>query len=121
MKVEFPVFLDGRTVMISEEVDTEQALVEFLASMQELFGVTVCERNGQKSDAVKFRVRKDEEENKYYELYCYSGDKECFGSVKKFGVNKKGGGLFPKTKDKDNNWLPNNGWTRYNKETGKEE
>jgi len=30
-----------------------------------------------------------------------------------------GGGLFPKRKDSEGNWLPDKGWTKWNKETGK--
>lgn len=117
MKVEFPVQLDGRTVMISKEVSSEIELFTFIANMQEMFAHSVCERNGQSSDHVRLRVRKDDDDNKYYEMYCYKGDKDCFGAVKKFGCNKKGDGLFPKSRDKDGNWLPNNGWTKWNKVT----
>lgn len=121
MKVEYPVFLDGRQIMITEEVESDVELFKFLASMSELFGNSVCERNGQTSDHVKVRVRKDSEENEYYEFVCYKGPAECFGAVKRFGQNKKGGGLFPKSKDKDDKWLPNNGWVKYNKDLNKEE
>lgn len=121
MKVEFPVLLDGREVTISEEVDSEVALFKFLSSMQEMFSHSVCERNGSVSEHVKCRVRKDDDENEYFEFYCYKGDKDCLGAVKRFGQNKKGGGLFPKNKDKDGNWLPNNGWVKWNRDTNKEE
>lgn len=121
MHVQFPVELDGRTVVVSEEVETEADLFKFLSSMQEIFSGSVCERNGSQSPHVKCRVRKDDDENEYFEFFCYKGDKECFGAVKRFGQNKKGGGLFPKSKDREGNWLPNNGWMKWNKDTQKEE
>lgn len=121
MKVEFPVNLDGRTVMITEEVETQVELFAFLSDMQDLFSSAVCRRNGEESESVRIRVRTDDEENKYYEMYCYQGPLDCIGAVKRFGCNKKGGGLFPKNKDKDGNYLPNNGWVKWNKVTQKEE
>ncbi|HEY9706371.1 MAG TPA: hypothetical protein V6C58_28300 [Allocoleopsis sp.] len=121
MKVEFPIVMDGRQIMVTDEVESAQELFEFLAEMQELFSDTTCTRNGSESDHVKIRVRVDEDDNKYYEFYCYKGDKSVMGSKKAFGVNKKGGGLFPRNKDKEGNYLPNNGWVKFNKETGKEE
>jgi len=33
------------------------------------------------------------------------------------GVHKKGGGLFPKRKDADGKYLPDNGWQRWNHKT----
>ena len=43
------------------------------------------------------------------------------GAKLAFGVMKKGGRLFPKRKDKENNWLPNGGWVKWNPDTQKEE
>jgi hypothetical protein len=119
MKVEFPVFLDGRTIMFSEEVETQADAFAFIASMQEVFGNLVCERNGKSSDSVKLRVRSGDDGN-FYEMVCTRGDSECLGAKKAFGVHKKGGGLFPKSKDKDNNYLPNNGWMKWDKTQNKE-
>jgi hypothetical protein len=34
---------------------------------------------------------------------------------------KKGGGLFPKRKDKDGNWLPDRGWVKWNSKTQQNE
>jgi len=38
-------------------------------------------------------------------------------NVRLFGVNKKGGGLFPKRKDGEGNWLPDGGWVKWNSQT----
>lgn len=121
MKVDFPVQLDGKTIMVSSEVKSQIELFTFIADMQELFGSTTCERNGQSSDHVKLRVRSDDEDNKYYEMFCYKGQSECFGATRRFGCTKKGEGLFPRSRDKDGNYIPNNGWTKYNKVTKTEE
>jgi hypothetical protein len=50
--------------------------------------------------------------NEYYEIRCV----DC-GAKLAFGANKKGGGLFPRRKDAEGNWLPDNGWTKWNPKT----
>ena len=64
------------------------------------------------------RVTKDSNgrDCKYYELRCA----DC-GAKLAFGCNQDGQNLFPKLKDKDGNYLPNGGWVKWNRETGKEE
>ncbi len=93
----------------SFECDTQKDLFNQLASFQEVFGQTTCGKCG--SENVRFVVR-NVDDNEYYELRCV----DC-GARLAFGVNKKGGGLFPKRKDGDGNWLPNNGWTKWNSQT----
>ena len=34
-----------------------------------------------------------------------------------FGSHKKGGGMFPKRKDADGNYLPDRGWQKWNPKT----
>lgn len=99
---------------ISVEFDGESQKDLFgqIASFQEVFEEIKCGKCG--SENLKFVVR-TVEENDYYELRCL----DC-GARLHFGVHKKGGGLFPKRKDKDD-WLPNRGWVKWNKETGKNE
>jgi len=118
MKVEFPVHLDGKVIFISNEVSDPKEAFKFIAVMQEMFSDLVCTRNGHKSECVRLRVREDEDENEFYEAYCYSGDKECYNARKAYGVYKdKKKGLFQKIKDdKENTYLPNNGWMLWNKE-----
>jgi hypothetical protein len=43
------------------------------------------------------------------------------GARLSFGVHKKGGGLFPKRKDNEGNWLSDNGWVKWNPKTEKAE
>ena len=41
---------------------------------------------------------------------------KCGGRLE-FGQVKKGGGLFPRRKDKEGSWLPDNGWVKWNPKT----
>lgn len=95
------------------EGDTQRDLFEKIGAFQEVFGIETCGKCG--GNDLKFTVR-TVNDDQYYELRCGS----C-GAKLAFGCNKKGGGLFPKRKDSENNWLPDNGWVKYNKTTGKEE
>lgn len=78
-----------------------------LATIQEIFSEDKCGLC--KKDDLKFIVR-NVESNDYYELRC----NDC-GAVLAFGQHKKGGTLFPKRKDDENNLLPNNGWHKWQK------
>jgi hypothetical protein len=107
---------------MSNEVASIKDAFKWVADMQDVFGDLVCSRNGSESGAVKLRVR-ESDGNDYYEAVCYKGDKNVLWAKKRYGVNKDKdrAGLFPKTKDESGNYLPNNGWVVYNKETNKEE
>jgi hypothetical protein len=119
MRVEYSVKLGGRDIVVSNECESDSDVFKFLYHMQELFDDCVCVRNGQTSDKVRVNVRTDKEDNEYYEMVCYDQSKpECNYAKRVFGQNKKGGGLFPKSKDEEGNWKP---WRKYNKETGKED
>jgi DNA-directed RNA polymerase subunit RPC12/RpoP len=100
---------------LTVEFDTTTAveLFEQLGVFQEVFGETKCGKCG--SENLRFVVRTDAEENKYYELRCV----DC-GARLSFGCHKKGGGLFPKRKDAEGNWKPDNGWCKWDKASGKE-
>jgi hypothetical protein len=95
------------------EGDTQKDIFSQLAKFQEVFGESSCGKCG--STNLKFVVRAIDD-NEYFEIRCM----DC-GAKLAFGVHKKGGGLFPKKKDEQGNWLPNKGWTTYNKATGKNE
>jgi len=99
------------------EVDgTPKEIVEELATSAELFSHKCGKCHGKNGNKLAFRVRKVED-NKYYELHC-----EC-GAVLAFGAHKTGGTLFPKrfetTDDGEKKWLPDNGWTKWDKDLGK--
>lgn len=100
--------------VVEFEFETQTGLVEQIAAFEEVFANTKCGKCG--SENVKWVVRTDKEDNKYYELRC----QDC-GAKLAFGCNKKGGGLFPKKKDAEGNWKPDNGWMKWNKDTQQEE
>lgn len=88
------------------ECDTQRDLFEQLARFQEVFDEGACGKCG--AENLKFVVR-TVEDNHYYEIRCL----DC-GAVLQFGSHKKGGGLFPKRKGKDGDWLPDKGWMKWN-------
>ena len=113
MRVEYPVSINGKNIVISEECNDDIEAFEFMHHMDELYGDTTCVRpdpNDSKkniqSDRVKLNIRAVEDKKKkvvkYYELLCYdprSGKEECRYAKRKFGIG--GGGkeplfLFPK-------------------------
>ena len=91
------------------EADTHRELFTQISKFQEVFEETKCGKCG--SENLRFVVR-TVDDNEYYELRCMDcGAKLAFGSM------KKGGGLFPKRKDADGNWLPDGGWQKWNPKT----
>lgn len=81
------------------EVSTQTELFEELAKVQEVFNNVVCSDGKISSEEVRFVVRQDKDDNKYYELWCVDTDpsKSSLRYAKRvFGCHKKGGGLFPK-------------------------
>ncbi len=94
------------------EGETQRDLFGQLAAFQEVFDETTCGKCG--STNVELAVRRHEV-NGYYERGCGDGR-----AGPAFGCMKKGGGLFPKRKDADGNWLPDNGWVKWDREAGKE-
>lgn len=83
----------------------QKEIFKELATIQEIFGEEKCGACGH--DSIKFVVR-NVEDNDYYELRC-NNCKHVLG----FGQHKKGGTLFPKRKDDQGNYLPNNGWHKW--------
>ena len=104
---------NGRLVF-KIEAGTPKDLFEGIADLQEVYEADdacgIC-----KSTDIRFRVR-EVQSNKYYEMRCAGVDPRtgfaCNAQLS-FGQNKVGGGLFPKRKDGDGNWLPNRGWFKY--------
>ncbi len=111
MKVRYQT-KDGR-FQVELEGDDQRSIFGEVARFQEVFEEATCGKCG--SDNIRFVVR-NVDDNLYYELRCA----DC-GAKLSFGVMKKGGGLFPKRKDGEGNWLPDNGWVRWNSKTGKNE
>jgi ribosomal protein L40E len=91
------------------ECDTPKEVFNQLSIFQEVFGETKCGKCG--SENLRFVVRVVDD-NPYYEIRCM----DC-GAKLAFGANKKGGGLFPRRKDAEGSWLPDNGWTKWNPKT----
>jgi hypothetical protein len=98
--------------------EQQRELFEQIATFQEVFDNSTCGKCG--STNIQFVVREAKDANgdvnQYYELRC----KDC-GAKLAFGCHKKGGGLFPKRKDSEGEYLPTNGWVKWNKDSGKEE
>jgi len=90
-------------------VDTPKELFKQLGDFQEVFGQTNCGKC--ESNNLRYVVRENDG-NEYHELRCA----DC-GAKLAFGVNKTGGGLFPRRKNADGEWLPDNGWTKWNPKT----
>jgi len=89
------------------EAAGQKEIFKELALIQEIFSEDKCGLC--KATNLKSIVR-SVEGNDYYELRCM----DC-GAILSFGQHKKGGTLFPKRKDDENNWLPNNGWHKWQK------
>jgi len=103
------VQLNAGKLNVAFEGETVRELWKQIAIFQEVFGETTCGKCG--SENLRFVVRENDG-NEYYELRCL----DC-GAKLAFGVMKKGGGLFPRRKDSDGNWLPDRGWTKWNPKT----
>jgi hypothetical protein len=106
-----------RTGKLTFEVQGETVKQVFaeIASIQDVFEAeTSCGVCGSENIRFVKRVGQTADGRKFdnYEIRCMeSGCRAKFA----FGQHAEGGGLFPQRKDKSNNWLPNNGWTRYEK------
>lgn len=98
------------------EIDgkSQKDIFEQLASIQEVFSFTKCEKC--QSTDLKFVVR-EVEGNKFYELRCQN--RQCRARLS-FGSHKVGETLFAKKKDGGGNWLADSGWVRWDKDQQKE-
>ncbi len=96
---------------IEFETESQKDLFGQLSSWQEVFGEQSCGKCS--SENLRFVVRENDG-NQYYELRCM----DC-GAKLAFGVNRTGNTLFPRRKDSEGNWLPDNGWTRWDSKSKK--
>jgi hypothetical protein len=103
------------SVTIGVEADKTTDAFKDLSSLEEVFGISCCGKCA--CEDLTHVVRKDAEENEYYELRCTNRD--CRAKLA-FGLHKKGGGMYPKRKDKDDKWLPDGGWMRWDADKKKE-
>lgn len=92
------------------DASSQKELFEDLANLQEVFGEDRCGKCD--STDLRFVVRENDG-NKFYEVQC----RRCYARLA-FGSHKKGETLFPKRKDGDD-YLPDNGWTKWDKQQGK--
>lgn len=96
---------DGR-IVVEVQGETVKDLFRGIAQVQEVFEAG-RECGACQSQSIQFRTRSIDD-NDYYELACM----DCHCKLD-FGQHKKGGTLFAKRKDVEGNWLPNNGWKKW--------
>ena len=107
---------DGR-LTFELEGQTQAELFEKLAQTQEIFENRRCTKFGEESDEVNFVVR-EVDGNKFYELQYAGENPKLWGCRKSFGQSKQNKGqLFPHRKGEDGEFLPDNGWMKYDRET----
>lgn len=122
MKLEFKL---NDKITVELEADTMQDMFKALCETQEVLGDLTCTFDGKTSEDTRFVVRQNADEDEFFELWYNGKDPHFFGCKKQFGCKKSPkGSLFPKVKNGEGELLAeniykNNGWTKYNKETGK--
>ncbi len=96
-------FSAGNGFWIEVESEGVKQAVRMMSEYLEVFGVQECGKCRSKS--VVCQHSQDKDGNDYYKMRCVS----C-GALLDFGQHKSGGTLFVKRKDRDGNWIPDNGW-----------
>lgn len=97
-------YIAGGTRVEVEGKDAKDCFVQ-IASAMEVFRHSRCGACG--SEDVSPQVR-ERDGNHYYEVKCNS----CRAELA-FGQRRVDGALYPRRKDKDGNWLANNGWVKW--------
>lgn len=87
-----------------EGSDVKQCMAE-VSSALEVFGNNVC---GACNSTKTVPSVREAGGSKFFEMRCLS----C-GAALGFGQKKADGSLFPRRKDKNDSYLPNNGWTKW--------
>ncbi len=117
-------------VEITVEGKSTKDLFEQLASIEQTFGVKSqlcgkCQKGGgilitDNTIKPKQYIVRNVEGNTFYEIVCQCGARLSLSSTK-----QKPDELFPKKKkdytNPDSEYLPDNGWLKYNRETNKME
>ena len=96
-------------ISVELEGDTQKDLFAQLSAFQEVFDESACGKCG--STNLRF-VTREVDGNSYYEIRCL----DC-GARLEFGQSKQGGGLLPRRKSKEGEWLPDGGWVKWNSKT----
>jgi hypothetical protein len=100
-------------LIVELDGDKQSDLFRVIASAQEVFAEKRCGKC--KGTDLRFRVRKNNQAQEFFELLCLG----C-GAVLSFGVHKNGGTLFPhRLRDVDGGgreWLPDDGWVRWDRD-----
>ena len=105
---------------IELEGEKQRDLFRAIASAQEVFGERCCGKCG--SSDLRFRVRRNRDEQEFFELLCL----RCY-AVLEFGVHKTGGTLFPRRKGgvaalflrEEGHAPPDHGWARWEPQEAK--
>lgn len=106
---------NGR-MAIKASGNTPKEVFGNMASLVEVLDAAdVCGKCGDTGIVPKVRTI---DKDSYYELACTN--LKCRATLS-FGQTREGGLLFAKRKDKDDNWLPNDGWTVYRKPNSNDE
>lgn len=103
MKVQYRV---GNAAVEVDGKDVKDVFGQ-LSGAVEVFGNAACGACGGTSVVPNVR---EVQGNTYYEMRCT----QCGASLA-FGQRKADGVLYPKRKDKDGQWLDNNGWIKFRK------
>ena len=80
-----------------------------IGNFQEIMSYEKCGKCG--SENLRFVVRKVDKYT-YYEIRCM----DC-GAKLEFGVVQDTEQLYPKRKNEDGSWRPDNGWVKWNSQT----
>ena len=98
-------------MLFTVDYSDQQDLFSELGKLEEVFGYTSCGKCG--NNNLKHVVR-NVNKHTYFELRC--GDvKNCRAKLEFGHHDGKDKTLFPKRKDKEGNWLKNDGWVVWEK------
>jgi hypothetical protein len=108
---------------VQAEGDNHADIWKQLAELQEAFGERVCGKC--QSDDIRYVHRQNEGGDDFFELRCQA--KGCYAKLR-MSVRKKEKCFYPKRKaGKDDatgltegEWLPSNGWVRWDRKNEKE-